>query len=269
MERFILSGKVSMVEDRFLPHDSIINENHLIDVDSVFRYWEQQVTVTPSHSWACRQLVLTILREGTICSLHDRDSKAVSHAISKLVESKEWPLLKQLLGRLACRYPRQRDALLLLAKIFVHRSNSVVVEEAMAVLDEQKLTTEQKNLKAMIEAERLWWTGCYEEAKAICRKQLCQNISNSLRYECRMHMGVADFFLGNWADALDSFSFANDIFNQADPQVNAWALYLSATIVGLRGTDIRKGKEWFYMGDTSLGANWRRFRSRKRMGESS
>jgi tetratricopeptide (TPR) repeat protein len=248
LDRFIVVGKVTSLDDRYVPHDSVINANHKTSADDVFTYWEQQVRKTPTHAWACKQYITAIIELKAIKVLQDRSSEPLQTAINRLFESREWDLIKKLSHRLIEIYPAQHDALLLLAKIFAHRSNNALAGEILFALEGVPLTPAQSTLKGTIESERLWWLGEYDNAKNICAELLKAPITEQMRCECKMHMGVADFFLGNWEEALDSFSFANDIMNSATPQVNAWALYLSATIIGLRGTDIRKGKEQFYAG---------------------
>lgn len=248
VERLVSCGKIIACQDRFIPHDSIINVNHGVKIDDIFSYWEKQVEKTQTHVWACKQLIVTILTKEDIGCLRKKESGAITFAIRRLSDAREWDILKALTKHLVEKYRKQYAALLLLAKIFVHRSNCVLVQQIMDALQGESLSEEQQYLQATIEAEMSWWKGRYEEAKTICRELLVEPVSRSIEYECRMHIGVADFFLGNWGSALDSLSFAEDIFNTAPSQVNAWALYISATIIGLRGTDIQKGKEWFYAG---------------------
>lgn len=248
LDSLIAEGKITFIEDRFIPHDSVIT-THNIAPEQVYHYWDEQVKRTPTHSWACKQLVYTILNQhAELDVLHTTESSSLNYATKRLFESKEWDLLKALTKTLIAKYPNQITDLLSLAKIFVHRSNNIIVNEIQQSLNGQQLSVEQSYLYDTVEAERLWWNGDYENSINICLSLLEKPVSIELEYESKMHMGIAYFFLGEWEKALNSFAFSDDIFNEAKPQVNGWALYLSATILGLRGTNIKKSKDQFYSG---------------------
>lgn len=242
-------GKLICIDEGYyVLHDSVYNDNYDISADLLYEYWEKQVKMTPYIKWACKQLIICVVEQKEIMCLHEDKSISLILAIDMLYRTKEWTLLRLLAGRLMNMYPEQIDALLTIAKIFVHRSNIDIVDKIMNSVVFLNCDNEQLTMIKLIQAEKLWWSGEYENSKQVCRELLKGQIDSQTMYEAKMHMGLSDFFLGNWEESLDSLSFADDIFNDASTQTTAWALYISATIIGLRGTDIKKGLDMFKAG---------------------
>lgn len=230
-------GFIMVSDGCFVPHDSLAEALDFPDLsnlaNSAIRYWALEVEHHAGNHWAAQRLLDAVSRHGWV---READLPLAS-AIASLAYQREWesivqivPILRevteQCLGRVAA------------AEELVRASR---FDEAC------KLTVASLNLRAsdleylraaVIESERLWWCGDFENSKKLAN--VCNGaieLEPAMRHWATLNIGIAAFFEGAWELASKSFRAIIDA-SDALPRTIAWSRLMLGSTDGIRGINI-------------------------------
>ncbi|WP_293148704.1 MULTISPECIES: caspase family protein [unclassified Microcoleus] len=235
-------GMIYFSDDHYLPHDSLIaisSELRIsVEVNTIQHYWCEQVLSTPQNLWACQMLINTFLQNDCDCD-GDWDESLLT-ALRAMVRIRNWLAVESVGKKLLQVYAKPSKSIIYIAEELIHIARYDVVDTITKSLRDINLDFENFVRVSLIESEREFWYGNYESSIALSENVVHQITSQNLKDRANVNMGIAHFFKGEWAKAINHLSLAND-HSVAEPRTLGWSRIILGTILGLRGTNITEG----------------------------
>lgn len=196
------------------PHESLIEivetEQLKIEEDLAKTYWFEQCKQLPDHFESALHFVLSLQCFG----YEPQFEQHLMQAFQILVQNKSWEVLKKCSGF----YEKNSSA-----------PSATYLAEILLELQEFDLARSLLNEKSPSYCHLLWRSGDFLACVKTATKQMH-----------RFHRGIAHYFLGNWEEAYEDFSFIHR--SSKDPQMVGRAKCLLGTINGIRGIDVKNSK---------------------------
>ncbi len=238
-------GMIYFSDDHYLPHDSLIAISSelktSVKVNTIQNYWCQQVLSTPQNLWACQMLINTFIQNDCDDDCDGDWDEPLLTALRSMVRIRNWLAVESVGKKLLEVYAEPSKSIIYIAEELIHIARYDVVDTITKSLRELNLDFENSARISLIESEREFWYGNYERSIALSENIVHQITSPYLKARADVNMGIAHFFKGEWAEAINHLSLAND-HTVAEPRTLGWSRIILGTILGLRGTNITEGR---------------------------
>jgi len=201
------------------PHESLIEiaetEQLKVEEDLAKTYWFEQLKQLPDHFESALHFVMSLQCFG----YEPKFEQLLLLAYQKLAQNKAWEVLK----KCSNFYTAETES-------------SNYLSEILIQLQEFDLAKTLLSPKSPSYCHLLWRTGDF----AACIEAATKQINTSSKILYHFHRGIAHYFLGNWEEAYEDFSFIHR--SSKDPQMVGRAKCLLGTINGIRGMDLKGSK---------------------------
>lgn len=238
-------GLLTISGDHVVPHDALIemrpDRSVPIDTSLVLRHWKEQVNTTPYHLWSCRMLVASCVSLDPTPDVDD----ALCKAIETIAQVRDWEAIETVAECMTSPNGVTMKAAVLSAEQLVQVQRFWIVDRILDVHRSYNLDIITRARLCLVESERQWWYGNFSTAIRIATEVLQTHPGYELCAAAHVHVGIGHFFIGEWGEAVGHLMQANDP-TKANPRTVGWARLILATILGLRGVEIARGRELFY-----------------------
>lgn len=241
-------GLITHTENGWIPHEYFLSEFQAeeveIDAQATLDYWCQQIEETPQHVQAAKSLILSVKCFGY--------QEKVEHFL-KMAFYALYPRRKEHLSdfidgaEIFLSLPKMTETTIFLAEIFLELRE---FERAYSLLNMPATSEEQSHRARLCQAQGFWRMGRLQESIVLCSEFVEKIKDSSLITHCHFTRGVAHFLKGNWEESLADFTKIYK--NSQESHYVGRAQCMLGTILGIRGIDFQRGKEYLESGTRLL-----------------
>lgn len=233
------AGLILIREDSFVPHETLYEE-YKIEKNAVYfsceaeKYWEKQITATPTNDYSCRQMQKLIDRKGV--TWLKKPEQVLRILASANVKQCNWGGLESLMPYLV-EY-KLSDVVLEAGEHLAHIARGTVFEDDQSI---RKMLNPKETAKwDIICSEIDYWKGNFTESisralNVIEREKIF--FDNKTNQCACLNIAVAYFFLGKW----DCAKIYLDGITDYTGRLFGWKNLILGTILAIRGEDFKIG----------------------------
>jgi len=254
-------GLVQQVSDVLVCHDSIVQlfRRHQRTDRSVVQhrallYWSRQMILTSALTPPARAMAQLLDEK----AMSPPIMAALIPALKRLHADRSWELLDRVVSALTSDWadvgdPSWVESCLAAAHIFVRSARHGQAAAILTTLRNSvaSLSDVQSFQLSILESERLWWYGQFEEAIAVASGVLASTTDVEVASHARLSEGIAQWFFGRWKQADENF-LAVLSTPEIDVRTRGWAQIMLASSWGLRGLHLGQVRELFQLGAALL-----------------
>ena len=242
-------GLILRTETGFIPHEflnEIAESEELIFLPqaTTLNYWYEQIDDLPDQVQAAKHLILAVK-----CFGYEEKAERYLRIAFQTLYLKGKEHLSYLIDGvdIFSHLPCLTETSLLLAEILLEWEQFELSEKLLNIPSDQEDLTDRAQL---CQAQKLWRMGQFNSSIALCT-QLFQVLKNpAYLIKCYFFRGISCFLNGNWNQAFSDFTFIHK--NADQKHYVGRAQCMLGSILGIRGIDLQKGKEYLENGTRLL-----------------
>lgn len=241
-------GLILRTDNRLIPHEFLNeiaeSEQLVIQEQAALNYWYQQIDDLPDQVEAAKYLILTVKCFGYE-EQADRYLRMAFHALH--MRGKEHLSYLADGVDIFLTLPYMTETSLLLAEILIEWQQFELAEKLLSIPSDQEVLTHRAKL---CKAQKMWRTGHLNSSIALCTQLLLVLKDPAQMIRCYFFRAISCFLSGMWNQAFSDFTL---IYNHAEyKHYSARAQCMLGSILGIRGIDLQKGKEYLETGTRLL-----------------
>lgn len=241
-------GLILRTETGFIPHEFLNeiaeSEELVIQQQATLDYWYEQIDDLPDNIQAAKHLILAVK-----CFGYEEKAERYLRIAFQTLHLKGKEYLNYLVDGvdIFSTLPYLTETSLLLTEILLEWEQFELSEKLLNIPSDQEGLTHRAQL---CQAQKLWRMGHFNSSIALCT-QLLQVLKNpAYLMKCYFFRGISCFLNGNWNQAFSDFTFINK--NADQKHYVGRAQCMLGSILGIRGIDLQKGKEYLENGTRLL-----------------
>jgi tetratricopeptide (TPR) repeat protein len=241
-------GLILRTEKGFIPHEFLNeiaeSEELIIQQQDTLNYWYEQIDDLPDQLQAAQYLILAVK-----CFGYEEKAERYLKTAFQTLQLKGKEHLSYLIdgADIFLTLPYLTETSLLLAEILIEWEQ---FELAGKLLDIPSDNEDLMHCAKLCKAQKLWRTGHFTSSIALCTQLLAVLKNRAHLMKCYFFRGISCFLNGNWNQAFADFTFIHK--NAEQKHYVGRAQCMLGSILGVRGIDLQKGKEYLETGTRLL-----------------